>query len=416
MKAFSLREGFFIFFEVMKAFLTDIDRRRLLPITFNRPVCDILVGIDTIREKWDDIAGFPLEILSASYLGHQVEFDDMNLLLHGGVIPTEQLKKAINGLKEDQVLTHRGRLIAVICNPEEAENVRQKINDGEALSFTFFDREEVSFDYGLIAIEKPSDIFSLNGDILIGDFKRKTKNFHTTEFPDGVLVSGDEVFIEEGAKLRHCVLNAEDGPIYIGKDSEVMEGCLIRGPFSLGQNATLKMGAKIYGPTSVGKHCKIGGEVNNSVIHDYSNKGHDGFLGNSVIGSWCNLGADTNTSNLKNTYDEVKVWDYSREAIVPTGRQFHGLIMGDHSKAGINTMFNTGTVVGMCANIFGGGFPEKFIPSFSWGSPEKGFVEFRMDKAVEAASAMMSRRTIKYSERDANVFRYVVEHDRKFRR
>jgi len=400
----------------MKAFLTDIDRRRLLPLTFNRPVCDLLVGIDTIREKWDEVVGFPLEVLTASYLGFGVDFDPKNLLLHGGIIPDERLRKAIDRLKENQMLTHRGRLIAVICNPEEAKEAQKKIDKGEALSFTFFDREEVTFDHELIAIEKPSDIFSLNGDILTRDFSRKTHGFHTTDFPPGVIHYGKDIFIEEGAELRHCVLNAGDGPIFIGKDATVMEGCLIRGPFSIREGSSLKMGAKIYGPTSIGKHCKVGGEVNNSIICDYSNKGHDGFLGNSVIGSWCNLGADTNTSNLKNTYDEVKVWDYSRESFVPTGRQFYGLIMGDHSKAGINTMFNTGTIVGMCANIYGGGFPDKFIPSFSWGSPEGGFVEFRMDKAHEASSAMMQRRGVKFSDRDKKVFTHVQKHDGKYRK
>jgi UDP-N-acetylglucosamine diphosphorylase/glucosamine-1-phosphate N-acetyltransferase len=400
----------------MKAFLTDVDRRRLLPLTFNRPVCDLLVGIDTIREKWEDLCGFPIEPLTASYLEIPAAFDPKNLLIHGGVIPDERLTRVLDDLQEDEVLTHRGRLIGVICSAEEASAVLEKIDAGVALSFTFFDRKEVTYDYPLKAIEKPSDLFSLNGEILQEDFERITKNFHSTDFPDHVITAGTDIYVEEGVTLGHCVLNSETGPIYIEKGAEVMEGCLIRGPFALRENSTMKMGAKVYGPTSIGKHCKIGGEVTNSIVHDFSNKGHDGFLGNSVIGSWCNLGADTNTSNLKNTYDEVKVWDYSREAIVPTGRLFHGLIMGDHSKAGINSMFNTGTVVGMCANIFGGGFPPKFVPSFSWGSPETGFVTFRPDKAEEAASAMMHRRNIKFSPRDKRIFEHVAQYDKKYRK
>jgi UDP-N-acetylglucosamine diphosphorylase/glucosamine-1-phosphate N-acetyltransferase len=210
------------------------------------------------------------------------------------------------------------------------------------------------------------------------------------------------------------MINTKTGPVYIGKDAQVMEGCTIRGPFSLGDHAVLKMGAKIYGATSIGAYSKVGGEVNNSILHDFSNKGHDGFLGNSVIGSWCNLGADTNTSNLKNNYGEVKVWDYESEHLRNTGLQFHGLIMGDHSKAGINTMFNTGTVVGVSSNIFGGGFPPKFIPSFSWGSPENGFEPFRMDKALQAAEAMMVRRDKSLSEGDKAAFAFAREYDSRF--
>jgi len=403
-------------FGSMKIFLTDVDRRRLLPLTFSKPSCDLLVGIDTIKEKWESAYGSELSVLTASYLGLTLEPGELNLLLHGTVIPNKGLIAAIDDLKESQILTHRGRFIAVKANKAEILEIQNKIDYGEAISFTFFDREEVHFNYDLTVIEKPSDIFAQNEKVLREDFKRISKNYHTTDFDSGVSVKGDEIYVEEGAKLSHCVLNASEGPIYIGPNAEVMEGSLIRGPFSLGANSTLKMGAKIYGATSVGKHCKVGGEVGNSIINDYSNKGHDGYLGNSVIGSWCNLGADTNTSNLMNTYGEVKVWDYSREAIVPTGRQFHGLIMGDHSKAGINTMFNSGTIVGMCVNFFGGGFPDKFIPSFSWGSPEKGFSEFRMDKAEEAAGAMMSRRGIKLSKRDKDVFAHVAEYDRKYRK
>ncbi len=400
----------------MKTFLIDVDRRRLLPLTFTRPTCDLLVGIDTIREKWESVLQTDLSVLTASYLGQTENAEEVNLLIHGSAIPNGELTDAIANLSEDTILTHRGRFIAVKASKQEMGEVQVKIDKGEAISFTLFDREEVHFNYDLTVIEKPSDIFAHNGVVLRADFKRISKNYHSTDFDNDVSTKGDEIFVEEGAQLSHCVLNASEGPIYIGRDAEVMEGSLIRGPFSLGANSTLKMGAKIYGDTSIGRQCKVGGEVGNSIIHDYSNKGHDGYLGNSVIGSWCNLGADTNTSNLMNTYGEVKVWDYSREAIVPTGRQFHGLIMGDHSKAGINTMFNTGTVVGMCANIFGGGFPDKFIPSFSWGSPEKGFSEFRMDKAEEAASAMMSRRGIKLSKRDKDAFNHALEYDRKYRK
>jgi UDP-N-acetylglucosamine diphosphorylase/glucosamine-1-phosphate N-acetyltransferase len=218
----------------------------------------------------------------------------------------------------------------------------------------------------------------------------------------------ENIFLEPGAKIECATLNASTGPIYIGKDAEIMEGALIRGPFALCEHATLKMGTKIYGPTTIGPHSKVGGEVNNSVIFGYSNKAHDGFLGNSVIGEWCNLGADTNNSNLKNNYIEVKLWDYASGRFIPTGLQFCGLIMGDHSKSGINTMFNTGTVVGVSANIFGSGFPRNYIPSFSWGGAQ-GYITYHIDKALEVASQVMKRRDIKLDEIEQDILKHIFE-------
>ncbi|MCH2215483.1 MAG: glucose-1-phosphate thymidylyltransferase [Flavobacteriales bacterium] len=400
----------------MKTFLIDTDKKSLMPLTFSRPTCDLLIGIDTIREKWQSLLGIQCFHLSASYMVEFSGFDEQNLLISGGCIPSIELIGAINALGGNEVLTYRGKFVAAKTDKEEAISIRSKIENLEHLSFTDFDKSEVNFNEELMLIETPSDIFALNGDTIKSDFSRITKNIVTTAFADDVSAKGDQIFIEEGAQLSNCVLNASGGPIYIGKNAEVMEGALIRGPFSLGEHSTVKMGAKIYGDTSIGKHCKVGGEIGNSIIHDYSNKGHDGYLGNSVIGSWCNLGADTNTSNLMNTYGEVKVWDYSKEAISPTGRQFYGLVMGDHSKCSINTMFNTGAVVGMCANIFGGGFPAKFVPSFSWGTPDSGFSEFRMDKAIETAKAMMNRRGIEFGQADKNIFDFVQEYDRKYRK
>ena len=204
------------------------------------------------------------------------------------------------------------------------------------------------------------------------------------------------------------------GPIYIGKDSEIMEGSLVRGPFALGENSILKMGAKVYGATTIGPYCKVGGEINNSVLFGYSNKGHEGFLGNSVLGEWCNIGADSNTSNLKNNYAEVKLWNYENERFINTGLQFCGLMMGDHSKCGINTMFNTGTVIGVSANIFGAGFPRNFIPSFSWGGAA-GFSTYHMNKVIEVAKVVMKRRALDLSELDKNILQHVFETTSKFR-
>ena len=249
-------------------------------------------------------------------------------------------------------------------------------------------------------IERPWDIFTLNAGAIEDDFNRLTAGRTSAPVPSSNrVINGDRVFLEEGARAECAILNAHTGAIYLGRDSEVMEGVMIRGPFALGDQGVIKMGAKIYGATTVGPGAKAGGEINNSVIFGNSNKAHDGFLGNSVIGEWCNLGADTNNSNLKNNYSEVKVWSYAEKTIVGTGLQFCGLFMGDHSKCGINTMFNTGTVVGVFANIFGAGFPAKHIPSFTWGMPEEGTL-FLPDKAIELAERVMARRNVMLSDAD----------------
>ena len=261
----------------------------------------------------------------------------------------------------------------------------------------------------LLKVETTWDIFSKNGAAIKADFDLITKNRTSAPIPEKTVAFNSEaIFIEEGAKLPLCVLNATDGPIYIGKNAEIMEGSMVRGPFALCEESTLKMGTKIYGSTTVGPHSKVGGEVNNSVFFGYSNKGHDGFLGNSVIGEWCNLGADTNNSNLKNNYAEVRLWSYETENFAKTGLQFCGLMMGDHSKCGINTMFNTGTVVGVSANIFGSGFPRNFIPSFSWGGA-KGFTTYLTSKAFEVAKVVMLRRGIELSEQESAILEHVFE-------
>jgi len=387
-----------------------------MPLSFARPVCDLLIGIDTIRNKWCNALGQDCHHLGAAYLGPAEPFEENNLLINGGCVPTEGLVDEILALGKNEIQTFRGEFIAMKASLAEAVEVLASIEKDEKIIDDELGKKVVETEFEPIFIEKPSDIFANNGDVLKNDFARITKGKYTTNFEEDIRTKGEQIFIHPTAVVSHCILNASNGPIYIGEHAEIMEGSIIRGPFCLGEHSTVKMGAKIYGDTSVGRHCKVGGEIGNSVIHDYSNKGHDGYLGNSVLGSWCNLGADTNTSNLMNTYGEVKVWNYKTEKISPTGRQFHGLIMGDHSKSGINTMFNTGTVVGMCANIFGGGFPDKFIPSFSWGSPERGFSEFRMDKAIETAEAMMSRRGIKFGQADKDVFNFAKEHDRKYRK
>jgi UDP-N-acetylglucosamine diphosphorylase/glucosamine-1-phosphate N-acetyltransferase len=275
--------------------------------------------------------------------------------------------------------------------------------------------EVVAFEADYQIINRVHDIFSVNHSAIETDFNLLTANRTSAEISKSNTILGQHpIFIEEGAQVEAAVLNAKEGCIYIGKDAEIMEGALIRGPFALCEHATVKMGAKIYTGTTIGPHCKVGGEVSNSVMFAYSNKGHDGFLGNSVIGEWCNLGADSNNSNLKNNYEMVKLWNYSSQRFEKTGLQFCGLIMGDHSKCGINTMFNTGTVVGVSANIFGSGFPRQFVPSFSWGGSQ-GFETYSLDKACQTADLVMQRRHLNLSAADKQILNYIFNQDKTHR-
>ncbi|MGB3776609.1 MAG: putative sugar nucleotidyl transferase, partial [Leeuwenhoekiella sp.] len=267
----------------------------------------------------------------------------------------------------------------------------------------------------IFKIEHTWDLFAKNGRAIAEDFNLLTQGRTSQPISTSVhCINKDQIFLEEGAIMEAGVLNASNGPIYLAKNSEVMEGSLIRGPFSLGEFSAVKMGAKIYGPTTIGPYSKVGGEVNNSILMGYSNKGHDGFLGNSVLGEWCNLGADTNNSNLKNNYAEVRLWDYATEGFEKTSLQFCGLMMGDHSKCGINTMFNTGTVVGVAANIYGGDFPRNFIPSYSWGG-SAGITTYRIDKAFETIKIVMQRRGIDFDEKEQRILEHVFEQTSRFR-
>jgi UDP-N-acetylglucosamine diphosphorylase/glucosamine-1-phosphate N-acetyltransferase len=380
-------------------------RNQLLPFTYTRPVADIRVGILTIREKWEKFLGFTTTTITEDYLAEKfpmVELEE-NIMINASFLPNEGLVGMIKNLSENQ---------AIIC-------------DDEMLAFyTTASQEEVDFDtYEVFEvdceytrIENTWDIFSKNAHAIQEDFNLLTEDRESEPIPEGVqCVNPDNIFIEEGAEVLFSTLNASNGPIYIGKYTHVMEGCTVRGPFALCEHATLKMGAKIYGGTTIGPESKVGGEVNNSVIFGFSNKGHDGFLGNSVIGEWCNIGADSNNSNLKNNYAEVRLWNYETENFAKTGLQFCGLMMGDHSKCGINTMFNTGTVVGVSANIFGGGFPRNFIPSYSWGG-SSGFTTYLTKKAYEVAEVVMARRGLEFSDADAAILTHVFEETSKYRK
>jgi len=385
----------------------DQHRSNLLPLAFTRPIADFRVGITTIREKWEAALERTSSTYTESYLSKKfpLDLDSENLFINGSVFPSLELVEQVNKLDLNSALVKDGLLIAVALDKDEAAAFDPSYgNWGNTRNFSGEIRK-------LAALW---DIFSLNGEMIESDFSKLTLDSSSQTVSGTNNVIGNNLFIEEGAKVECCTINTEQGPVYIGKNAEVMEGCLIRGPFALCEGSQVKMGAKIYGPTTVGPHSKIGGEVSNCVFQAYSNKGHDGFLGNSVVGEWCNLGADTNNSNLKNNYGEVKMWNYKERDFQNTGLQFCGLVMGDHSKAGINTMFNTGTVVGVSANVFGAGFPEKFIPSFSWGGAA-GFTNFDLEKAKEVASKMYERRGLDFGKADQEIFNHLFESTSEFR-
>ncbi|KAB1069401.1 glucose-1-phosphate thymidylyltransferase [Tamlana haliotis] len=380
-------------------------RKNLLPFTYTRPVADIRVGVLTIREKWESFLDCTSTTVTEDYLSDKFPMVEMenNVMINASYLPNLELVEMIKELQENQAIFNGEDVIAFFAKEEQ-----------EDIDFDAY--EAIEFDAEAIQINNTWDIFSKNGAAIQEDFDLITDGRKSKPIPtSNNVIAAENIFIEDGAKLEFVTLNASNGPIYIGKNTEIMEGAIIRGPFALCDHATVKMGAKIYGPTTIGPHSKVGGEVNNSVLFGYSNKGHDGFLGNSVLGEWCNLGADTNNSNLKNNYVEVRLWDYQTESFARTGLQFCGLMMGDHSKCGINTMFNTGTVVGVSANIFGSGFPRNFVPSFSWGG-SSGFTTYLTKKAFEVAEVVMSRRDLKLSDQDKAILEHVFEESKKFRR
>ncbi|NJX16238.1 GlmU family protein [Tamlana crocina] len=380
-------------------------RNNLLPFTFTRPVADIRVGILTIREKWESFLDTTTTTVTEDYLSDKFPMVEMeeNVMINASYLPNLELVEMVKDLKENQAIFKDEDVIAFF-----AKEAQEDIN--------FDDYHAIEFTEDIVKIEHTWDIFSKNGEAIQEDFTLITKNRSSQPIPSSNnVIAPENIFIEKGAKLEFTTLNASNGPIYIGRNSEIMEGSIVRGPLALCQGAAIKIGAKIYGPTTIGPSCKAGGEINNAVMFANSNKGHDGYLGNSVLGEWCNLGADTNTSNLKNNYAEVRLWDYQTESFARTGLQFCGLMMGDHSKCGINTMFNTGTVVGVSANIFGSGFPRNFVPSFSWGG-SGGFTTYLTKKAFEVAEVVMARRNMEFTEQDKAILEHVFEETKKYRR
>lgn len=379
-------------------------RNSLLPFTFTRPVAEIRCGILTLREKWERHLGATTSTVTEDYLSDKwplVELEE-NILINASFCPTPELVKQILSLKEGEAIFDKEEVVAFFST------------EGSVVNFDQL--KKIPLEGEPFRIRNTWDIFHLNGVAIEADFELLTRKRKGASISSTNQIRGEEhIFIEEGAVVENAIINADKGPVYIASGAEVMEGSIIRGPFALGEGAIVKMGAKIYGPTTVGPFSKAGGEIQNCVIFGYSNKSHDGYLGNSVVGEWCNLGADSNTSNLKNNYAEVRLWNYETRGFARTGLQFCGLMMGDHSKSGINTMFNTGTVVGVSANIFGSGFPRNFIPSFSWGG-SAGMVTFKTEKAFEVAEKVMERKGLPFSDQDRAILEHVFELTREYRR
>lgn len=374
------------------------ERDNLLPLTATRAVADLRIGILTIKEKWEKYFQTSVEVLTQDYLQEKYPYTlkENTVFINASILPSNDLVSAIEKLENNIVLKSDATILALKTN-----DVISSLNDIIRISAKLNSTVQ-QFNNSIINF--PWDIFSLNGQQIKNDIQLLGLKPNPEKLSLTNTLLGSDIYVEDGVNCECSVLNSKQGPIYLGKNSEVMEGCTIRGPFALGDYSALKMQTKIYGDTTIGPHCKIGGEVSNSVFFGYSNKAHDGFLGNSVIGEWCNLGADTNNSNLKNNYGKVKAYNYPAKDFIDTGLQFCGLIMGDHAKSSINTMFNTGTVAGVCANVFGGGFHPKFIPDFAWNEKE-----FELEKAYEVAQRVMERRSIQLKETDKKILKHIFD-------
>lgn len=390
----------------MNFILFDGPRRdHLLPFTFTRPVSEIRVGIMTLKERWEAYLKVSVSSLTEEYLSikYPVNLEESNVFIDASVLPSNELLKAVKALRAGERLMSGELIIAYLAAVSKS---------ADELS----DFDVVEFEGGLVQINNTWDIFDKNATILQSDFDFITKGRKSQPISStNQLIHPERIFLEEGAKVEFSILNATDGPIYLGKNSEIWEGSLIRGGLALCNNAIVKMGGKLYGATTIGPYSKVCGEISNSVIFGYSSKGHEGYLGNAVLGEWCNIGADSNNSNLKNNYAKVRLWDYATERFEQTGLQFCGLMMGDHSKTAINTMFNTGTVIGVNSNIYVPGFPRNFVPSFSWGGAS-GFTAYQPAKAFDAAKVMMARRGVEFNDVEADILTHVFEITKKWRK
>lgn len=385
----------------------DGSRITLKPLTFTRPVAEIRLGIRTIREKWESALKATVSFKTVEYLKEKYPLivREDNWLVNGSVCPDEALLAELHLLAQNEALVKDGFVVA-------ARIPAEGLGNGTDPFAACVRRNYVG---ELMKITYPYDIFLLNGKAIADDFEEITRGRKSDLISESVQVTGKHpVFLEEGAVVGHAVINTNGGPVYIGKEAEVMEGCLIRGPLALCEHAVLNMGTKIYGATTLGPYCKCGGELNNVVLLGYSNKAHDGFMGNAVVGEWCNFGAGFNNSNLKNTYQNVKLWDYETGRFRRTGLQFCGMIVGDHTKLGISSMINTGTVIGVGANIYGSDFPRNFIPSFSWGGAH-GYQEHGLRTFFTTAALVMERRGKALSDADVRILEHIFEETRTFR-
>ncbi len=397
----------------MNIILFDTDaRNQLLPLTATRPMGELRVGILTIREKWERRLRGAASYITQEYLQEKypIRIEDENLIINGGVLATAALCKRIDELGLNEALLADGELIAARLNEAQFESLieEEEVNELQG--------QELDESIPLVQITQLWQLVRLNEQALSEDFALLTtgKNSKPVSDTNKIIGPPENLFLEEGVKMEYCTLNLMAGPIYIGANTEVMEGSMLRGPIAIGSDSIVKMGAKIYGPSTFGPGCRIGGEVARSIFFANSNKAHDGYLGDSVLGEWCNLGADSNNSNLKNNYSEVKLWNYESERFEKTGQQFVGLIMGDHSKCAINTMFNTGTVVGIFANIYGAGFPRNFVPDFSWGGPD-GYRTYKFTEACETASIVMARRGQVFNELEKAILYHIYDRTARFR-
>lgn len=387
----------------------DNAHQTLLPLTYTRPVADIRIGIVTIAQKWATYLKLGYSFLTEPYLQAKfpLKLEERNLFINGSVCPDDALIEAIAALHGSEALIKDGLLIAI------------KLNEWDAKEFKVSDVSKykpVAYTRDFVAIKYPEDIFKNNAVEIAKDFKLITKGRTSATLSSTNVFIGDDFFAEEGAEAECSTFNSKGGPIYLAKDTSVWEGSHIRGSFALCNHSQVKMGTKVYGGTTVGPYCRIGGEVNNAVLWGYSSKGHEGYLGNAVLGEWCNIGADSNNSNLKNNYAEVKLWDYATERFRKTGLMFCGLIMADHAKCGINTMFNTGTVVGVSANVFGAGYPRNFIPDFAWGGAQ-GYEVYSLKKAFETTQKVFERRDNRsFDEIEQNILKKVFELTEPYRR
>lgn len=364
----------------------------LLPLTFTKPVASLRMGVLSFAERWEKILNTTISYQTQSYLEEKfsTNYQSENIFINPSFFPTTELIHYIKELELNQSILFNGQLVAVKMT-EEFPRITSEIISLEKT----------------IHIKNSWDLFTYNFQAIEFDFEILTKGRASQPISEtNNVLHPEKIFIEEGAKVEFSILNASEGPIYIGKEAEIMEGCMIRGGLALCEHGKINMGAKIYPGCTVGPYCKVGGELNNAILMAYSNKGHDGFLGNAVLGEWCNLGADTNNSNLKNNYAEVKLWNYKEKRFVKTGLQFCGLIMGDYAKSAINTQFNTGTVVGVCANVFQSGFPPNMIKHYSWGGQSDAPV-FSFERACEAAEKMMERRKVEFTPTDKKILEHI---------